>query len=453
MPGSWWSRRSLRARLTAAASVVIAAGMLLASALLLWRVHSSLVANLDAAVIQQARTVAVDSGNGALNRTLPNAGDGAATVQVVAADGTILATSANVDNPRQQLFRVSGATDDATVSTAKQAGGDRDDLYRVAVLKANRPAGPVTIYAALPTAGVNESTGELAAALAVGGPLLVLVLAAAGWFLVGRALHPVEAMRRQAASINGTDLGGRLDQPIARDELGRLADTFNELLNRIESAAGRQRQFVADAAHELRSPIASLQAQAEVAARHPDPASSTARAEGIVTDAQRLSHLVDDLLALARLDASPRHHRQVVDLDDLVLGEARRLRDRGPRVDTGHVSAGQVLGDPSALGRVVRNLLDNAVRHAASVVTVRLVADSDAVTFVVADDGSGIPEADVERVFERFTRLDDARSRDAGGAGLGLAIVRDVVESHLGTVRLEDNDPGARFTVTLPAQQ
>jgi signal transduction histidine kinase len=449
--GSWWARRSLRARLTAAASVMIAVGMVASAALLVWWVHGSLVANLDAALTARAQQVAFQTEHGPLPRPLLDSGDRAPTVQVVAADGHVITASTNVAHQGRLFSLPAGEREPRLATVGRPARGDSDATYRVAALAAHPRSGPVTVYASLSTDQVNESTTELASSLAVGVPVLVVALALVGWLLVGRALRPVEALRTQAAAIPGTDLQRRLGRPVARDELGRLADTLNELLSRIERATGRQRQFVADAAHELRSPIASLQAQLEVTARHPDPAAAAARAEGMLTDTARLSRLVDDLLALARLDANPRPRLQVVDLDDLVLDEARRSRDRGVAVDASRVSAGRVLGDPAALARVVRNLLDNAIRHAAGAVTVRLGSDGATVTLVVADDGPGIPVAERQRVFERFTRLDDARSRDAGGAGLGLAIVADVVASHEGAVRIDDNRPGARFTVTLPA--
>lgn len=332
--------------------------------------------------------------------------------------------------------------------TAQQAG-DSDGPYRVAVARTRAASGKVTVYAALPTDEVRQSTNELVAALGVGVPFMVIALALVGWFLVGRALHPVELIRRQAAAIPGTDLGGRLGDPASDDELGRLANTFNELLGRIESSAGRQRQFVADAAHELRSPIAALRTQLEVAQLHPDLAAT--RSRGMLEDTERLSNLVDDLLALARMDANPHQRRQLVDLDDVVLREATAARGRGVRIDASGVSAARASGDPTALDRVARNLVGNAVRHAASIVVLQLAEHDGLVTFVVADDGTGIPEPNRERVFERFTRLDEARSRDAGGAGLGLAIVRDVVMRHGGQVAIEDNHPGAKFTVTLPA--
>ncbi|MEO8749836.1 MAG: HAMP domain-containing sensor histidine kinase [Allobranchiibius sp.] len=455
-PVSWWSRRSLRARLTAAATVVIALGMLIAAALLVWRVHTSLVANLDATVTNQAQNVSVDAARGSSAGKLPSSGDGAPIVQVVAGDGQVVAGSSNLDHPTVTMFTAPKnlAINDPLTSTQRgvdDGDGDGDGPYRVAVLKVRTPAGPVTVYAALPTKDIQQSTSELIGTLAAGVPLLSLALALVAWLLVGRALKPVESIRRQAAALPGTGVIGRLEPALSNDELGRLTDTFNDLLARIETSSATQRQFVADAAHELRNPVAALRAQLEISTLHPDTHVDVARLGEMLTDTERLSYLVDDLLALARMDANTDSHRQLVDLDDLVLDEVRRAGSRGVRVDASAVSAGQVLGDRAALDRIARNLLDNAVRHAHTSVVVRLESTPGEVVLTVGDDGPGIAPADRQRVFERFTRLDDARGRDAGGAGLGLAIVHDVVIRHGGKVRITDNHPGAVFTVTLPA--
>jgi signal transduction histidine kinase len=297
---------------------------------------------------------------------------------------------------------------------------------------------------------------------------MVALLALVGWLLVGRALRPVDVIRRQAAAIPGTDLHQRLDVPPSDDELGRLAQTFNDLLERIAIAADRQRRFVADAAHELRTPLATLRARLEIDLRHPPEGEGNAKIADTrqlsLQQVTRLAALVDDLLQLARLDANTRLHRRPIDLDDLVWETVREAREGGaPHLDTTGISPVRVLGDPVALHRVIRNLIRNAVRYADQTVTVRLFRDSPPAgirasasvggiaTLIIADDGPGIPLADRERVFERFVRLDEGRDRDAGGTGLGLAIVADIVTAHGGRVRIDDNHPGAKVWVELPA--
>lgn len=450
-PGSsWWTRRSIRTRLTAATTVVVAAGMSLAATLLVWGVHRSLVGGLDAAVVEQAKNVAARVASGVVAGSIPDGDPRGLLVQVIAADGRTVAASDNALGDGR-LFFIAGSPH-PTVSTVyvdHRWGGGDGGPFRLVALQASGPQGTVTIYAAAPSDPVSDSTGELTVALSIGLPIIIAGLGVVGWLVVGRALRPVESLRAQAARIPGTDLSRRLPEPSTGDELARLAATFNDLLGRIQAATDGQRQFIADAAHELRNPIASLRAQLEVTARTL-PAGSGPMA-GPMLDAERLTRLVDDLLALARLDANRNAHFEPVDLDDIVLDEVRRHRIGDVTIDATGVSAGRVRGDAAALVRVARNLLDNAVRHAVHTVTVRLQETGGDIALTVADDGSGVPAADRERIFERFTRLDEARSRDAGGAGLGLAIVRDVARLHGGDVRVTDNHPGAVFTVTLPA--
>ncbi len=318
------------------------------------------------------------------------------------------------------------------------------------------PAGPddrFTVAVQSPLDEVDETIRRLVAALAVGMPVLLGLLALTTYALVRFTLRTVERLRAQVAEVSGSDLHRRVDVPPARDEVRSLALTMNEVLTRLEDAAVAQRRFVADAAHELRSPLAALRAQLEVHQRSGDPSRWAASAPRMLADTERLGRLVDDLLALARLDESPRpRRREPVDLDEVVFEQVRQLRqtDTVP-IRTGAVSAGLVDGDPALLTRVVRNLLDNAARHAATAVDVSLSSVDGQVELAVADDGPGIPAADRLRVFRRFERLDAARARDRGGSGLGLAIVHDAVAVHGGTVEVQDNMPGARMTVWLPA--
>ena len=273
--------------------------------------------------------MADDAAHARLSRPLAGTAESAGVVQVVDAGGSVLTSSANVAG-QPRLFRFPGGNGDPAVTTVQAAPvGEGPATYLVAAQATDSPSGPVTVYAALPTADATQSVAELVTALAVGVPVVTALLALIGWVLVGRALHPVDALRAQAAALPGTTRHQRLEVPASDDELGRLAATFNALLGRIEVASERQAQFVADAAHELRSPLAALRAQLDVAVQHPDAAPSQHLAPALLQDAERLSRLVDDLLQLARLDANPHPHRQTVDLDDLVLDEARRARGRG----------------------------------------------------------------------------------------------------------------------------
>ncbi|MFM8304399.1 MAG: sensor histidine kinase, partial [Actinomycetota bacterium] len=311
--------------------------------------------------------------------------------------------------------------------------------------------GQITLVSQRSLAEVDDTIASITDALLIGFPALVLLVGALAWAMAGRALRPVEAIRAEAASITHTTIHRRVPVPATHDEISRLASTMNEMLDRLEDASQRQRRFVSDASHELRSPVASIRTQLEVALRRPDRGDWPDVAERVLAEDARLEHAVADLVELARLDeGAPMADRTEVDLDEVVFEECARARQIP--VDTSGVSGGRVSGRRDLLARVVRNLVDNACRHAQSRVAVTLQTSGDTVELVVADDGPGIPEEDRARVFERFTRLDEGRARDAGGMGLGLAVVKSTVERHGGTVTIEDAVPrGARVVVRIPA--
>lgn len=330
--------------------------------------------------------------------------------------------------------------------------GERRE-YRFAAVRVTTPLDEsLTVYAGAPLATERDAVGTVRRAMLIGLPALLAVVAAVTWLVTRRALRPVEGIRREMAAITASaDLSRRVPEPQARDEVARLAVTTNETLAALEGSVERQRRFVADASHELRSPIASLRTQLEVGVAHPellDP-------EGAVADVVRLQHLAADLLLLARLDAGERPVRGRVALAELVRAEvARRVGDR-VAVRADELADIDVSGSRGQLARVLGNLLDNAQRHAEHAVEVSVRRERDArgawAVLAVADDGAGVPEAERERIFERFVRLDDARSRDDGGAGLGLAIARDVVARHGGTLTVREAAAGgACFEVRLP---
>jgi len=347
-----------------------------------------------------------------------------------------------------EVLEVRATASDSAVATAVSAAIDPDLLARpewrrAADLLANGQ-GELTVGGSLDL--TLDLTGTLLLLAAV---VLVLfgTVAVTTWAATGRALRPVEAVRAEVAAIAGGSLHRRVPRPPGGDEITRLADTMNGMLARLEEAARRQRRFVADASHELRSPLASARTQLEVALRA--SAGDAAVLRGVLEEHHRLERLTADLLRLARLEGGAAPGAAEVDLDELIAEEAARL---GTQVDDRQVLAGRVAGDRQQLASVVRNLLDNAARHARQRVAVALWERDGRVHLVVDDDGPGVPPADRERVFERFLRLDEARDRARGGSGLGLAIVRAVVTAHDGTVRVEDAPAGgARLRVILPA--
>lgn len=300
---------------------------------------------------------------------------------------------------------------------------------------------------------VDESTETLVPLLLVGIPVLLCVVWATTWWVVTRALVPVERIRREVHEIGEDRLDRRVPVPEARDEIHLLATTMNEMLGRLEASRQRQRRFVSDSSHELRSPLASLRQSAEVAQTHPDALPEGELADVVLAETLRMQRLVEQMLLLTRADEGRAADvRREVDVDDLVRAEASRIRRENLTVDTSAVANGRVLGDELALGQVVRNLFDNAARHATSRIAVAVAQEAGLVVLTVDDDGAGVPPEERGRVFERFVRLDEARARDHGGSGLGLAIVREIVRAHGGDACLRESAlGGASFVVTLPS--
>lgn len=312
--------------------------------------------------------------------------------------------------------------------------------------------GEATLVVGASLADADAATAEVSLLLAVAVPVAVLLMAGVTWVVVGRALRPVDRMRREVDSIAAATLDARVAEPGSGDEVDRLAATMNRMLGRLERSQEVQRRFVADASHELRSPLATIRQHAELARAHPEVTDTDELAGVVLDEGARLEDLVTSLLLLTRVDERGVERDTAVDLDDVVLAEAARLRGLGVTVDAGSVGAARASGDPVLLGRVVRNLVDNAARHARSRVVLGLQRRGDVVELTVDDDGSGVPADQRERVFERFVRLDEGRARDAGGSGLGLAIVHDVVRAHGGSVTVSDAPGGgARFAIRLAA--
>jgi signal transduction histidine kinase len=328
------------------------------------------------------------------------------------------------------------------------------DGYDTAQREIRTTAGNITLVAQQSTAAVNRTVDSVTTVLLFAVPAMILLVALAAWYFTGRALRPVEDIRLEAEAITGATIDRRVPEPETDDEVGRLARTMNAMLDRLETSSRKQRQFVSDASHELRSPLSSIRTNLEVALRNPDRTDWHAVAQRALAEDVRMEDTVSELLELARLDEvagpTPLAALPEVDLDELVLDDT--VQQRRVPVDTARVSAGRVHGRRDQLTRVVRNLLDNAARHAGTRVAVELRTDDQTVELVVDDDGPGIPVGDRQRVFDRFTRLDDGRARDAGGLGLGLSMVKSITEQHGGTVTIEESPMGgARLRVRLPA--
>jgi signal transduction histidine kinase len=408
----------LRATVAAVLTVTVALGV--ASAALLLVLQGSLEKSARAEAAAKAKAVATAvkvAGPG----TPPPPRTAAAPARVVGSDVQVLNTAS--DGPRW-----------------KTGSG-----YVVAMEQVDAEGKSVLIQGRSSLAPTQQAIASLRNLLIPGVPALLLLVALLTWLAVGRALKPVSAIRGKLADITAHDLHRRVPEPDSRDEIAALARTVNATLDRLQTAVEQHKRFVADAAHELRSPLAILRTRLELA-------DGEALAEQALTDVERIQTLTADLLLLARLDAGEPLRDQEVDLGQVVAEEAAQPRPR-PDVTVDLDIAPDVLvrGSGGQLKRLTANLVDNAVRHAATTVTVRLTADGSSAALEVADDGPGIPRKHREVVFDRFTRLDEARARDHGGSGLGLAIARDIATAHRGSLTVApDTRRGACLRAVLP---
>ncbi|WP_405963284.1 HAMP domain-containing histidine kinase [Streptomyces sp. NBC_00723] len=492
---------SVRARATLGATFVVAVALLAAGTAVLLSLRSSLTGQADGQAERSARTVAAQLALGTPYDKLSSLDDDERVVQVVDASGVQVAATEDLerisgagpsvpraqedtgDDPSQEpgqdagedpgedggvaggVAGASGGLDDDSDKDALEPGeigdetrfgdgsatvdGDTAD-YRFAAVDVRDPKkGLLTVYAGASLAAERSAVRTALTVMLIGFPLLLAVVAGVTWLVTRRALRPVEDIRREMAVITAAaELTRRVPEPDTHDEVARLARTTNETLAALETSVERQRRFVADASHELRSPIASLRTQLEVGVAHP----GLLDVPGAVEDTVRLQRLAADLLLLARLDAGEGPVAGArVDPAALAREEAAGRPEVTVVVEPGEQAPGEVAGSRGQLGRVLANLLDNAHRHARSAVTVTVRRAGGQVVVEVADDGDGVPEADRERIFERFVRLDDARGRDDGGAGLGLAIARDVAVRHGGTLTVRRTPTGgALFELRLP---
>jgi len=456
---------SVRARTMVVGVVVVGLALAIGALGLLSLLKGSMTEGVETTARAQLNDVTSMLRLGQLPAQLPS-GRGDTFTQVVSSDGKVLATSATLltTTPISHLHPGEEGTVIATIPTltagTSEGVADSDGPYLLLARTFTADpgtaiSGPVTVYVAATLHAVDSATRTVSLALLGGLPVLVVLVAVLIWILGGRALSPVEAIRAEVADISGHDLHRRVPVPATRDEVALLARTMNQMLDRLESSASAQRRFVADASHELRSPLAALRATLEVAAAKPAVASWPSTLTDALDETTRLQRLVDDLLTLASMSERGRpQRREEVDLDEIIIHEARSVNATSRvRLDLTKVSGGRVLGDPDQLTRVVRNLLDNAQRHATNGIAVELRTERDDVVLSIQDDGPGIPNSERDRIFERFARLDEARTQDTGGTGLGLAITKEILTAHNATITIADSSRGARFEIRLPAAE
>ncbi|MCF6388570.1 HAMP domain-containing histidine kinase [Mycobacterium sp. MBM] len=442
---------SARSAFVAASVVFVALGVTgVLLAVVLYRSMLSDVDNAAAARVAQVAGVIAAGGPARLDAELLATDTRVVAVQVIGADGTVLRRSPGA--PSAPLIAV------GEIGAGPRIGmPEHDSPFGQIRFSAQTVAGPdgarYTVVVGEGSPLVLSTVVTVVTALAVAAPVVIAVSAGATYLLVRRSMRSVDDIRSRVADITTSDLTGRVPVPDSRDEIAALAVTMNEMLARVEAGHAAQQRFVGDASHELRSPLATIISALEVAQAHPELLNADLAEHTLMPEAQRMRSLIEDLLLLARADERGWNiRREDVDLDDLAAAEVERLRRRADVTVTARIEPIRVTGDPGALARVLRNLLDNAARHARSAVELDLRRTAEDAVLTIADDGPGIPVCDRRRVFDRFVRLDEGRSRDAGGTGLGLAIVSEIVGAHLGQVRIEDRPGGGtRAVVQLSA--
>ncbi len=439
---------SVRGRLTIAVTVLFGTALFLGGWFLLNRAETAWVDDLRAQDLAELEVLAQDItaldvsvGSGVSVFPLPVGVDGT-TYQLTDDQGVVFgATPPEIFVSRGMIAASNGAYEQGfTVESIEDepSGVAFGDL--VTSLPVDVGDATFTLVAESSLARVEAGVDALRNTLVFVIPSLIALVAVLAWFVTGRAFRPVAAITNQVERITDDRLDERVPVPSSRDEVAHLARTMNTMLDRLSSGRRRQREFVSDASHELRNPVATSRAHLEVGLTNTDTTDWEETAKIVLTEQERLSELIDGLLLLARLDEGHPIVATDIDLDDVVYTEAKRPT-RVP-VDVSGVEAVRIQGDLSQLTRLVRNLMDNAVRYATDGVVVTLGRDGADVLMTVDDDGPGIPIEDRTRIFDRFVRTDDARARADGGSGLGLAIVSEVAAAHAGVVTITDSPMG-----------
>jgi signal transduction histidine kinase len=449
---------TLRTRATIFGTLVIAVLLTVSSVLLVSTLENRLTKASDQLSRSRVEDLLALARSGDLPQTLRNVDDNG-VAQVVTIDRTVLAASPNIAGDPPIAGMHPGRR--AVTSTFQAPDDSQIETYRFWSASGPSPSGTVTVYVGDSLEAVSEASAALRRALWVGVPMVVALLAVCIWLLLGRVISRLDRIRAEVDRISEHNLHARVAGDGVDDEVGRLAATMNAMLERLDVAAQRQRNFVADVSHDLQSPLAAQRVALDVALARPgviDTARLRGEVLGATTDMERL---VEELLVIAAIDAEKTSVPALIDLDSVVLEEASRARTGGRvGVDTSAISAAPAYANADDVRRVVRNLVDNAVTHAHTqvVLTVDAVAQLDAdgtdsarhwAQLLVADDGAGVPVEHQGRIFDRFYRAESARSRGSG-SGLGLSIARGLAERNGGRVELVEVETGATIRLLLP---
>lgn len=442
-------RATLRTRATLLATALTGLTLLLGSVALVLTLESRLTTGADQLAQSRVRDLLDLAAVGALPPDLTTLND-EGVAQVVDSRDQVVAASPNISGKPPIAHLVPGSS--LEVRTVKAPDDAETETYRLWAGSGPSPDGRVTVYVGSSLESVHEASHTLRRSLQIGGPVVLLLLAAGTWLVLGGALRRVDRIRTEVDSITEERLDRRVPESDVDDEVGRLAVTMNRMLDRLQASQIRQRTFVADVSHDLQSPLAAARAQIEVALAHPESTDLALLGRDLLTTTGEMEQLVSDLLFLAAADSGAAVAvPTAVDLEDVVLEEVARARPGATvRIDTSGVSAAPARASRDEVRRIVRNLLDNALAHASTGVELRVGVEEGSARLDVVDDGAGVDADDRDRIFERFYRGDRARTRHATGSGLGLAIARTLAQRNGGGLSLADDAPGGHFVLRLP---
>ncbi|WJH26652.1 ATP-binding protein [Pseudarthrobacter defluvii] len=450
LPSAGGARWGVRKRATATAVLVVAAALAVGGLVLLVLLQTSLVASTETAARRQAADVIAQiSGQDVAEagQYIVSTAHTGQYVQILTPGGAVFAASVPAAKTVALTSLRPGHGQTLTQDVSGLPSLRDDDDFLIVATGADVGGRLYTVVVAA-TVQVQADTVSTVAWFILGAtPLLLVVVGVSVWVLVGRSLRQVERIRGQVAGISARNLDGRVDVPPTSDEIQALAETMNMMLGRLQASDQEQRRFVSDASHELRSPLATLSAGVEIAAADASGATWEHMKTVLAGETARMRYLVEDLLTLAKTnDGGLRLETTDVDLDDVLNEEVRRLRSTSTRRIEASLEPSRITGDPRRLGQVIRNVLDNADRHAASRIGITLRNTGSGAQITIDNDGPPVPAADRERIFERFVRLDQSRSRESGGSGLGLAIAAGIMTAHHGWIRTgETLGGGCRF--------